>query len=220
MAALQLQTVFDSYNRFKKDISDVDSTLFLDWCNYMMEIIWHELVNSNPDSLFETTTISVTSGTAEYDLPADFDGLKGYGNGFYPQDSSGKINEGTQIPLTNIGSQQLGYYLDMTQRKVVFTPNPTKDQVYTLRYTPAMPEFTALTDYLTVDASLTGTIIIDSKFRLYTVRAIDTFYTQWDEEPGAESIADFRYIRELASILGEVRTTPGVYTLDGLTNDF
>lgn len=220
MAALQIQTVFDAYKRYKKDISDISTELFIDWCNYLLQYYFHNIVYTSPDSLYATTAVNVTSATARYALPADFGGLKGFGDGLYPQDSSGQINENTALALTNFGSTQEGFYLDMTTNEIVFTPKPTKTIIYQLKYTPAIPVFDAYTDYFTLDKSETGVIILDSQFRLHILRAIDVFYAQWDEDPGAESVADFRYVRELNDIFENIRYTPSVFTLPSPSNPF
>ena len=82
---------------------------------------------------------------------------------------------------------------------------------------PEFTQFTAESDYFTLDALTGGAELVpDSKLR-YLVDALDVLYTIWDEEPGAEGFADARFVRSLDQLLSHVKKEPSAYGLYDFT---
>jgi len=205
--ALSLQNVKDSFARLKKDISDVDNTTFIEWCNYLLHFFWRKLAHTSPDVFYQTQNYNVVANQDTYALPTNIDSLTMWGTGLY-EVNNGIVSE-TPVNYVPFGSSQWGYYLN--NGNIVFTPQPTQNKQYLLRYYPSPPEFTSLSDYFTFDKTALGQEIIPSQFRLYIVRALDVLYSDWDEEVGMESFADARFVRALSEILDHIRVSPSVY---------
>jgi len=114
------------------------------------------------------------------------------------------------LPRTNRGSQVTGYFITGTTVRFTGLESP---ESFLLRYTPTTTDFTALTDFFTQDSLTGGKIIIDSEYLQYLVADLNVLYTQWDEDPNAESLADFRFVRlldELGSTISKDSTTAGI----------
>jgi hypothetical protein len=101
---------------------------------------------------------------------------------------------------------------------VVFTEVDGEDIL--LRYIPNNTAIDALTDYFTVDTTSGGVEIIPDEYLNYVIKALDVFYTQWDETSGAESLADFRFTRVLNEIIDNIRKEPDAHQLNDFSQVF
>jgi len=116
-----------------------------------------------------------------------------------------------KLGITGYGSSKVGYYLQNGQ--IVFTgAQQITDDYYVMRYIPQRPTLASLNSYLTLDLTATGEPILENRHLQYAVKAIDVLYEQWDDDPGRESIADFRFVREMGLMLAEYTRTPQIST--------
>ena len=128
-----------------------------------------------------------------------------WGCGFFRIDSNGDDTT-DQLARTGFGSRQKGYYIQGSN--VVFTGNEDNTD-YRLRYIPRLTTLTALTE----------TIILDEIYLNHFVKDLDVYYNQWDEMPGNESLADFRFVRVLEELGNNIKTEPQAYDIpDDLVN--
>lgn len=195
----------------KKDLSDVDQSTFLQWANAINRAVYRFICGIDPERFTSTQNYTVSSSPQTSTLPADFQDIQRYGMGFYYVDNAGNL---TPYPLiqTGPGSQRQGYYI--VGSSVVFTGITTG--TYTLRYQPKPTAITAMTgagSYFTQDATSTGKIIIPDEYMDFLVKDLDVYYAQWDEDPSAESLADFRFSRVLAELAANIKKTPDVYCM-------
>ena len=132
---------------------------------------------------------------------------------------NGKSQTDKKLGISGYGAKFEGYYLDGSD--VVFT-NGQKliNQDYMMRYMPEPPVFDAESDYFTLDGTATGAKLVDDENMEYLVKAIDVLYTQWDRDPTAESLADFRFVRALDGLLSGINRTPQVSTMYNPSSDF
>ena len=137
------------------------------------------------------------------------------GTGFFFIDDNGDATENT-LTRTGFGSSKTGFYISKTN--VVFTG--IESSTYRLRYVPNPPTLDALDDYFTLDASASGDVIIEDQYLNYVVKALDVMYSQWDEEIGAESFADQRFINVLNEILDNIRKEPNAYSIPDFSITF
>lgn len=217
--SLQVQNAYSAFSRYKKDVSDVSQELILDWCNNIYWYIYRRITKQTPDQFMLEYEIPYVSGITQYALPSDFGNLKSFGTGIYPVDKAG-VPAGQTIPYSNFGSNALGYYLN--NNNIIFTPRVGNLFSYNpiLRYVSKPFTLTSLDDYFTLDGTSSGQEVISLEFRDYVVKALDVFYSQWDEDPGAESTADFRFVRIMNDLLTDIRKTPSVFGIDGQMNNF
>lgn len=148
-------TGFD-YNTVANIFSDFDSLLNvnelklvsmsdkLSWLNEALSLIKNKLNLTNTEYTVSTEqTINVTSGTAEYLLPADFADL------VYIRDDTSEKNP---IPFMKISSAQTNtgtetsYYL--RGRYIGFTPAPTTDMTVKYGYRANATRVTSLSTYI------------------------------------------------------------------------
>lgn len=216
--ALQLSAIKTSFQNYKQDISDVSTALYVDWINYIAGYLYENLLSETPDKFLKTYTVTVASGTQNYTLPTDFLSLRGDGCGLYPVDSTGQAYD-QPLSYTGYASSVNGYYI--ADNDLVITPNPTQSVTYILRYAPQPPTFTTdLTAYFTFDKTQTGTLFFPDHFKEYLIRALDVQYGSWDEDAGAESYADARFVRVMSELFEKIRQTPRVYTHDSSMSAF
>lgn len=206
---LTIQNVKDSFDRLKRDTSDVSTTLFIEWTQFCIDYVWRKLLGTDPGRWISTSTVTKTTSVNTTALPATFGGMEHYDCGLFELDSTGTTPTMTKLARTSYGSASTGYYLEGSN--IHWTPTPTETKTYSIRFVTERPSFTALSDYLTTDKTLTGTEIIPDDFREYMVRAIDVLYSQWDEDPGAEGMADQRYTRILDDLITELRREPNPF---------
>ena len=207
--ALQLSTALASLTNLKKDISDVPSATFIEWCDYLNKFAYRALVATDTQRFIKSYTLNVASGNQTYALPVDFRSMDEFNCGLYYVDQTGKQTE-QRLAHTGFGSQILGFYLD--HGNIMITPQPQQPVVYTLRYIPVQVKLATVTDYFTTDTTLTGIEIIPDEYLQYVVYALDALYNVWDEEPGAESFADARFTRALDELIRNIRKEGAAYS--------
>jgi len=115
-----------------------------------------------------------------------------------------------KLGITWYGCKKEGYYLDGSY--VVFTGDNKNlvDKDYVMRYLPNPPTIDSLTDYITVDATANTAEIVEDEHLEYMVKAVDVLYTQWDNDPGAEMLADQRFVRALGEVLDGYNRQPQI----------
>lgn len=105
-----------------------------------------------------------------------------------------------KLGRTHPGSTRVGYYL--VGANIIFTGLSNSD-VYTLRYLPKATAITALADEL----------VVPDEYINYASKDLDVRYAVWDEDPGAESLADFRFVRTLDELTNNIKKAPDAYGL-------
>jgi hypothetical protein len=196
MLASELQTAFALY---KQDTSDVSDALFIQWCDYINQRAYLFLRDQAPERYITSQNYTVSTTPSSQALPATFQDMNVTGCGFFELDSLGNPTE-RRLIMTGYGSTETGFYLDGTN--VNFTGINTST-TYAFRFIPVVAALTALTNSL----------VIPDRFLLYARDAIDTMYNQWDEDRGAESFADARFVRDLDEILRNIRLQPNVFAM-------
>ena len=215
--AIQLLTARTSLENLKKDISDVPSGTFLQWCQFISDQVYRSLIATDSERWIQETTISVTAGTETYALPVDFRDISAYGCGLYLIDTNGK-NQEQRLTRTNFGFPEVGYYI--SGANIVLTPNPVVDTSYRLRYIPKGPVFSSVSDYFTIDKLSTGAEIVPDEFLIYLRNALDAQYGAWDEDVGAEGLSDQRFVRAMDELIRNVRREPDAYGLPDFSVTF
>jgi len=211
--AIQLSAARTELENLKQDISDVSTPLFISWANHVNRFAYRYISGIDPERFISTQTFTnVTTGAQA--LNADFESLDPFGCGVFLVDTNGS-DTAQQLPLLPFGSPQTGYYLDGSGN-IQFL-NVSSPATYKLRYMPAVTTFTALTDYFTVDATVTGKEIIPNEYLLELRSALDVMYTQWDEDVPAEGFADARFARALDEIARGIRRVPDVYAMPNMS---
>lgn len=128
------------------------------------------------------------------------------GCGFFQIDQNGNQTEYT-LPQTGFGSAQVGYYI--TGGNVIFTGiNPSTQ--FTLRYIPFLPTLTLMTE----------TVILDEIYLEAFRNDLNTLYQQWDEQAGAESIADFRFVRTLNELGNTIKKAPDAWSIPDFSSNY
>lgn len=213
MAELTVQVARDAFLRFKVDLSDISTNIFAEWCDFINRFIYKEASGIDPERFISTSSFTVTTIPSTQTLPSDFRDIQKTGCGFFFVDADGKDTD-RALTQTGFGRRDRGYYIQGTN--VVFT-GIENNEVFTLRYIPTTTKLTALADFFTQNKLTGGKIIIDDEYLEYVVKALDVLYDQRDEEPGAESIADARFVRALNNLLDNLKKEPGAYQLDDFT---
>lgn len=205
--SLTVQNALDAFGRYKRDVTDVRNATFIEWCDFVNKFAYRKVVGIDAERFMTTSDFTVTSEPQTSALPSDFEGINSFESGFYIVDDNGD-DTAQRLAVTGFGSTKLGYYIQGTN--VVFTGiNDTK--TIRLRYIPTPTKITALADFFTVDTLTGGAEIIPDEYLNYIVKAVDVFYAQWDEDPAAESLADFRFTNALDEFLGEIRKGPSAF---------
>lgn len=213
--ALQVQTAYDAYTRFKQDISDVSDADFIDWCRWLHNFTYRYYLGVEPNNFFTTQAYTVTTSPSTQTLPSTLKQMTQFGTGLYTVSNSVATED--QLPYTGRGSSIRGYYLDGSN--IVFTG--VTDEIFSMVFVPKLTQIDALTDYFTIDTTDTGKdVISDEWLQDFVIKALDVMYTQWDENVGAEGFADARFIRTLTDFLSNIRRTPGVYGLEDSSLNF
>ncbi len=217
-----IQQAYTEFKALKKDISDVPQATFVDWCDYINKFIYRALLSTDLARFIKTANINVVSGQTTYlisDIAADFRDISSFNEGIFYSDNQSGIPLESKLTITGFGSQQQGYYFNGLN--VVFTPEPQENVLYYLRYSPRIITLTNFaTEYFTLDGTQNGVELIPAEFNDYVRKALDAQYTMWDEEVGAESYADARFVRALNELLTYIKRTPEVYGLTDWSNSF
>ena len=213
--ALQLQTAYDSFAEYKKDISDVTTAMFIDWCDWLNKFIYNHRLGIEPNKFIISQSYTVTTSPNTQALPVTFRDINKFGCGVYLVDSSGNDTDNS-LTITGFGREDQGYYISDTN--IVFTG--MTNQTVKLRFIPKITACVALTGYFTLDTLISGKEIIPSDNLDFAIKALDVYYDQWDEDVGMEGIADQRFVRLLDDFSRNVPVTPTVYALDDPTLNF
>jgi hypothetical protein len=166
--AIQLQTAKDSFARYKHDISDVDNTQFIEWCDFLNKFAYRYLQGIDPDRFIEESSYTVSSSPSSQALPADFDSMQPLGCGIYEVDDSGD-DTSKEITQTGHGRRDQGFYFE--QGNVVFTGFDGTSKTLKMRYIKNITALTAITDYLTVEGTSGGLEIIPDEYLQYVIYA-------------------------------------------------
>jgi len=208
--AILLSTARQSLLNRKRDLSDVSTTVFTEWCNFVCDFAYDRIRGVDPERFMDSsTTYTVTSKPQTSALPADFLDMSEYGAGLFLIDSNGD-DTNQRLTVTGPGRSDMGYYISGSN--IIFTGMDNSSQ-FRLRYMPTRTRFTTSTDYFTLDTLTSGTEIIPERNLDYLVNALDVLYTVWDEQPGDESFADARFVRALDQMLQEIKRCPDSYQL-------
>jgi len=215
---ITVQNIKDSFGRMKRDTSDVDveSGLFLEWVQFATRFIYDKAKGVDPLRFVKEKSYDVVTAPDDFTLETDFQDLNQTCCGLYYYNSDDSETTDTKIGITSYGSSETGYYLEGA--KIWFTG--IEDETYVMRYIPTPPTIDALTDYISSDATVTGKPIIEDRHLEYMVKAIDVLYEQWDNNPGQESIADFRFVRALDDVLASYSRTPQISVMKNPINNF
>jgi hypothetical protein len=208
---ISLQNAYDALQNQLKDISDVPVSTFVQWCQYINEFVYRFLIGTDPDRYILEKSFQITAGEDTYALDSDFRDMSTWNTGFFimspnPPLGTGYTTLSTRLPLSGPGNQTPGYYI--ARGNFIFTPMPVQNTVLTERYIPKITVLTAITDYFTMDSTSTGVVIIPYEYLQYIVYALVQQYQVWDEQPGAESYADARFVRCLDELCDTVRRQP------------
>lgn len=217
MAAIRLSDAQTALENQLKDISDVSSAIFLQWCQFLSDFVYNVVSDIDPERYITEYTLSVSSGTSSYALPSDFMNIMEFGTGLYVQNSNG-TNSNTRLPLTGFGQSVDGYYISGSN--IILTPTPQASRTLILRYIPESPSYTALTDYFTLNKLSTGKQILPGEYLQYVQQALVVLYQIWDEMPGDEAYADARFVRALDDLTRNINRPPLVFGLPDFTSSF
>jgi len=213
--ALQVQTAYNSFSRFKQDITDVDTDTFLDWCKWLHNFVYRYYLGIEPSRFFTTQSYTVTTSPSTQALPSTFKEMTKFGTGIFVVSSSTTTDE--QLAYTGLGRTDSGYYID--GNNIVFTGITSGSLL--MRFIPKLTALTALTDYFTLDILSTGKDVISEEWLDdFVIKALDVMYTQWDEDIGTEGISDARFVRLLDEFARNIRRTPAVYSLEDSSLNF
>lgn len=144
-----------------------------------------------------------------------WDKLNLVGNEINDYNDNKKKSNGT-LGITGYLSSQLGFYFESDS--ITFTGSGLQDKEYILKYMPCPPEITDVDDYLTVDGTANSQTILEPRHKSYLVKALDVRYSTWDRDPSSESLADFRFVRELDFLLENYSRTPQVSVMKNPIN--
>ena len=211
--ALLVSDVRTAFERRKRDITDVPTSTFNEWCDFVNRFTYRKLSETDPGRYVKTQTINISSAPQTVALPSDFESIRPLGTGFFFVDDDGTQTE-RRLARTGFGSERIGYYIQGTN---VIITGIDDTQTFTLRYLPLSTKIDDSTDYFTVDTTVSGVETIPDEYLDYLIQAIDVRYTQWDEDPTSESLSDFRFIRALDDLLSHIRKEPSAYGLPDFT---
>jgi len=187
-----------------KDVSDVSTSLFLQWCDYINKFAYRILSKEDPDRFISAQSYSVSSSPSTQALPADFRSITSFGCGLYKIDGSTQTD--SKLPRTWFGSSSQGYYISGTN--VVFTG--INSGTYTLRYIPIVADMDDATDEF----------CIPDEYNRYITDALKVQYAIWDEDPTMESYSDARFVRSLDELTSNIVKDVKVYGLANYSSVF
>lgn len=132
---------------------------------------------------------------------------------------NGKSETKDKLGITGYGSRNDGYYLE--GGNIVFTgTQQITDNYYVMKYLPKPPVIDDLTDYITVDGTSATQPLVEDRHLEYLVKAVDVLYTQWDNDPSSEGIADQRFVRALGGILDGFNRQPQISVIRNNFSDY
>ncbi len=81
--AITVQDIKDTYTRQKRDISDVDPDVFIEWVKFLVQFIFDELKGIDPDRFVASQSYSVVTPPQKELLPTDLQDVNQTSCGFY-----------------------------------------------------------------------------------------------------------------------------------------
>lgn len=208
--AIQLSDAKTSLENYKKDITDVDDSIFIEWCKFIQNYIYRKVCEMDPERFMVTSTINVIAGTSSYALPAGFNNIRATGSGIFEVDSNGN-NTSRQLVRTGFGSSLKGFYISGSN--IVLTPTPVKAETLRLRYVPGLTALSSLNDYFTLDATSGGAETIPDEYLEMLKDDLGKMYSMWDEDLPMVGYEDSKFARSLDDFLKDIRREPHVYGL-------
>lgn len=222
MAPISLQQAFQALQNLLKDISDVPQGTFVQWCEFINEFVYRFLVGVDPERFIKEVFLNVVAGQVAYPLQTDFHDMQTWDTGFFITDGNLQ-NTGVRLALTTPGTSSgnnssnttpfgmgqnglTGYYIN--GNNFIFTPLPVQGSVLIQRYIPTITPLASINQYFTMDGTITGFPIVPYEYLQYILRALAAQYAVWDEEIGAESYADARFVRTLDELCENIRRQP------------
>lgn len=224
---ISVEQAYNALLRRLKDLSDVPDETFIEWCDFINRFIYRAELGTDPSRFIQESTLAVVAGQSAYPLldyvtDSNFRSASEWGTGLF------QINVQTGLPtdqplvITNPGSSTQGYYIqgDGETATINITPQPQQSINYMLRYMPTQEKLEFFGDYFTLDTTLQTARTISDEYLLYVVNALAVQYQIWDEQEGAESYADARFVRSLNELLDYIRKQPPVYGLSDFSLTF
>lgn len=203
MTAATARTEFESY---KHDLTDVDSTAFLYWCDYVNKLYYRFVAGVDSERLMTSTTYSVSTSPSTQALPSGFRDMQSYGCGLYKRNADG-TDSTNKLYRTGFGVTTEGFYI--TGTNIVFTGINSSTTVV-MRYIPNA----------TIMDGESDTFDIPDEYNKFLMDALDVCYNWWDEEIGAESLSDQRFVRCLDELARCIRKEPDSYTVPDFSNAY
>ena len=212
--AIQISAAFTALLELKKDLSDVPQATFVRWCDYVNKFMYRFALGCDTERYIKETSLTTISGVNSYALPADFRDMSHFGTGIFFMDQQNPTAPSTRVlPHTSYGSAKTGFYLK--GGNLMLTPyNWQSSQPFTIRYIPKQTALTDVTQYFTTDGTATGAEIIPDEFLDMLVKALDNYYSIWDENLGQESYSDERFSRDLDDFAKEIYREANSYYLE------
>lgn len=145
-----VSTVFSDFDSLLnvKELNLVTLQDKFSWINEALSMVKNKLNLTNTEyTVSAQKTISIVSGTAEYQLPDDFSDLIEITNGVNTSSTSGDAI--AYIPVSQILSNKestLKYY--MRGRYIGFSPTPSTAATFYYRYRSKSSRLTSLSDYI------------------------------------------------------------------------
>jgi len=212
MAVFQISTAKTSFGNLKREISDVPTDTFIEWCNFIAIEAYHLFLGIDSEKYLKSQ--SYTAITGNQALPTDFDSMQYDGCGFWEVDSDGTQSD-RRLTLTGFGSRSKGYYL---RGDYVYFTGINGNLSVTLRYAPEFTLFDNLADYFTLGALMTDPEIIPLDHMEVVVNGLDMFYCRWDEDVAMEPAATQKYEASLMSM--DPRRTAGAYSVPDYSSNY
>lgn len=214
---LTVQNIKDAFGLDKTDVTDVPADAFMQWVQFVVRFVFDKVKRVDPARYVKTSTVfTITTSPETESLPTDFGNMNQTVCGIYEYDTTELVLLDKKLGITGVGREDEGYYLEGAS--LIFTG--CEDKSFYMKYMPVPPTIDDLTDYITVDASLTGTKIVEDYHLEYLVKAVDVLYEQWDRNPSGESLADFRFVRALGGLLDGFTRVPQVSVMSNPSEDF
>jgi len=207
----------NSLERLNDDITDVGASNFVEWCNLIADYIFPRVQNVEPEEFIQTQEYSVSSSPSSQSLPSNFGNIRINKTGLFLKDQNGNPTNQNLAP-TGYGEGSRGYWLS---RGLVNFTGINSLRTFVLRYMPKRTSFTDQgSDYFTVDGTQNGVEIIPDEQIEVVIKGLDVLHKQWDNDPGAESVADQRFVRIMSELFSDIKKTPNVYVVAQSTNAF
>jgi hypothetical protein len=73
---IQLQSLYDSYKRYKGDIADVEGGTFIEWCDFILKFLYNQLKGEDPERVVQETAYVGVVNLQKNTLPSNFLDLK------------------------------------------------------------------------------------------------------------------------------------------------